>query len=176
VGARRIRADVAFGGAFYAIVDSEAVGLPVHAARLPELRRAGVEITRELEREHSIVHPLEPALAGLYGTIFTAPPQDPRADLRNVAVFADGQVDRSPCGTGTAATMAVIDAMGLLNADRPFVHESIIGTLFTGRLAARTKVGEYEAIVPSLEGSAWVTGEHQFVIDDEDPLKDGFRV
>ena len=104
------------------------------------------------------------------------PAYDPRADLRNVTVFADAEVDRSPCGTGTAAVMAVIDAMGLLAEDKPFVHESLIGTRFTGRIAGRTAVGEHQAIVPEIEGSAWITGEHTFLIDEDDPLKEGFRL
>ena len=176
LGSRQVRADVAFGGAFYAIVDSEAVGLPLDAAHVPELRRVGMDIGRAIEATHAVAHPLETGLRGIYGTIFTGPPIDPRADLRNVTVFADAQVDRSPCGTGTAAVMAVIDAMGLLADDRPFVHESLVGTLFRGRAAGRTQVGEFEAIVPEIEGSAWITGEHTFLIDDDDPLRDGFRI
>jgi trans-L-3-hydroxyproline dehydratase len=176
LGARPIRADVAFGGAFYAIVDSEAVGLPIDIPHLPELRRVGMEIKRAIEDAHTVTHPLEPGLRGIYGTIFTGPPTDERADLRNVTIFADAEVDRSPCGTGTAAVMAVIDAMGLLSEDRPFVHESLIGTRFTGRVSSRTVVGERQAIVPEIEGSAWITGEHTFIVDETDPLKDGFRI
>jgi proline racemase len=176
LASRQIRADVAFGGAFYAIVDSEAVGLPIDVAHLPELRRVGMEIKHAIEAAQTIVHPLDPGLTGIYGTIFTGPPSDESADLRNVTVFADAEVDRSPCGTGTAAVMAVIDAMGLLGSDKPFVHESLIGTRFSGRLASRTEVGTYQAIVPEIEGSAWITGEHTFLVDDTDPLKDGFRI
>ena len=176
LASRTIRADVAFGGAFYAIVDSEAAGLPIDAAHLPELRRAGMEIKHAIEAALTIVHPLDAELSGIYGTIFTGPPSDERADLRNVTVFADAEVDRSPCGTGTAAVMAVIDAMGLLGSDRPFVHESLIGTRFNGRVASRTEVGGHAAIVPEIEGSAWITGEHTFLIDEADPLKDGFRI
>jgi trans-L-3-hydroxyproline dehydratase len=176
LASRQIRADVAFGGAFYAIVDSEAVGLPLDVAHLPELRRVGMEIKHAIEAAQTIVHPLDPGLTGIYGTIFTGPPSDESADLRNVTIFADAEVDRSPCGTGTAAVMAVVDAMGLLASDRPFVHESLIGTRFDGRLASRTEVGAYQAIVPEIEGSAWITGEHTFLVDDTDPLKDGFRI
>ena len=176
LASRTIRADVAFGGAFYAIVDSEAAGLPIDAAHLPELRRVGMEIKHAIEAAQTIVHPLDPGLTGIYGTIFTGPPSDERADLRNVTIFADAEVDRSPCGTGTAAVMAVIDAMGLLGRDKPFVHESLIGTRFNGRVASRTQVGELEAIVPEIEGSAWITGEHTFLVDEDDPLKDGFRI
>ena len=96
--------------------------------------------------------------------------------MRNVAIFADAEVDRSPCGTGTAAVMAVVDAMGLLAREKPFVHESLIGTVFTGRVASRTVVGEHEAIVPEIEGSAWITGEHTFLVDERDPLREGFRI
>src|SRR6266849_2933023 len=176
LASRQIGADVAFGGAFYAIVDSEAVGLPIDVPHLPELRRVGMEIKHAIEAAQTIVHPIESALRGIYGTIFTGPPSDERADLRNVTIFADAEVDRSPCGTGTAAVMAVIDAMGLLGDEKLFVHESLIGTRFTGRVASRTAVGEYPAIVPEIEGSAWITGEHTFVIDDDDPLRAGFRI
>jgi trans-L-3-hydroxyproline dehydratase len=176
VGARQIRVDVAFGGAFYAIVDSEAVGLPLDVARVSSLREAGMEIKHAVEKVGAIAHPVDPDLAGIYGTIFTGPSHDPAADLRNVTVFADAQIDRSPCGTGTAAVMAVLDAMGLLVDDKPFVHESLIGTLFSGTVSGRTQVGEYPAIVAAITGSAWITGEHTFWIDDDDPLKSGFRV
>jgi proline racemase len=176
LAARTIRADVAFGGAFYAIVDSEAVGLPIDVPHLPELRRIGMEIKHAIEAHHTIVHPAEPGLTGIYGTIFTGPPNQPGADLRNVTIFADAEVDRSPCGTGTAAVMAVIEAMGLLADDKPFVHESVIGTTFSGRVASRTVVGDRPAIVPEIEGSAWITGEHTFIVDERDPLKAGFRI
>ena len=115
-------------------------------------------------------------LNGIYGTIFTGPPERSDADLRNVTIFADAEVDRSPCGTGTCAVMAVLDAMGLLPPDRAFGHESLIGTLFSGRITGRTRVAGFEAILPELEGSAWITGEHVFLVDDEDPLKGGFRL
>jgi trans-L-3-hydroxyproline dehydratase len=176
LSSRQVRADVAFGGAFYAIVDSEAVGLPIDVAHLPELRRVGMEIKHAIDASVTIAHPLEPGLHGIYGTIFTGPASDERADLKNVTIFADAEVDRSPCGTGTCAVMAVIDAMGLLGDDKPFVHESLIGTRFTGRVASRTLVGEHQAIVPEIEGSAWITGEHTFIVDETDPLKNGFRI
>jgi proline racemase len=176
LASRQIRVDVAFGGAFYAIVDSETVGLPIDVEHLPELRRAGMEIKHAIEAARTIEHPLEPGLRGIYGTIFTGPPVDAGADLRNVTIFADAEVDRSPCGTGTCAVMAVVDAMGLLSEDRPFVHESLIGTRFKGRVASRTLVGEHQAIVPEIEGSAWITGEHTFLVDESDPLKEGFRI
>jgi proline racemase len=173
---RTLMADVSFGGAFYAIVDAESAGLAVDAARLPELRRIGMAVKHEVERIRQVVHPLDPGLKGIYGTIFTAPPQHADAHLRNVTIFADAEVDRSPCGTGTAAVMAVLSEMGVLAEDSTFVHESIVGTLFGGRIAGRTHVGETPAIVPEISGSAWVTGEHTFLVDGDDPLKAGFRL
>jgi len=175
VSGRQVRADVAFGGAFYAIVDCEAVGLPIDVPHLPELRRVGMQIKHAIEAAKDIVHPHEPGLHGIYGTIFTGPPGE-GADLRNVTIFADAEVDRSPCGTGTAAVMAVVEAMGLLSEDRPFVHESLIGTRFTGRIVGRTEAGGLPAIVPEISGSAWITGEHTFLVDDNDPLREGFRL
>jgi proline racemase len=176
LGNRKIPVDIAFGGAFYAIADSEAAGVPIDAAHLPELRKLGMAIAREVERIRRVVHPNDSGLEGIYGTIFTAPAQSPDAHLRNVTIFADAEVDRSPCGTGTAAVMAVLNDMGLLLDDIPFVHESIVGTTFRGRVVDRVEVGEKPAIVPEIEGSAWVTGEHTFLIDGDDPLKSGFRL
>ena len=176
VGSRKIPVDIAFGGAFYAIVDAEAAGVPIDAAHLPELRKLGMAIAREVEKLRRVVHPNDPGLEGIYGTIFTAPAQLAEAHLRNVTIFADAEVDRSPCGTGTAAVMAVLNDMGLLLDDVPFVHESIVGTTFHGRVLERVEVAERPAIVPEIEGSAWITGEHTFLIDGDDPLKAGFRL
>lgn len=176
VAGRTFPVDIAFGGAFYAIVDAEAAGLPVDGARLPELRRVGAQVKAEVERLRQVVHPLEDGLKGIYGTIFTGPAHHPDAHLRNVTIFADAEVDRSPCGSGTAAVMAVLSEMGVLGEDAPFVHESIVGTTFTGRIVGRQQVGEWPAIVPEIQGSAWITGEHTFLIDGDDPLKAGFRL
>jgi proline racemase len=184
VGSRRVRADVAFGGVFYAIVDSEAAGLPIDVAHVPELRRVGMEIKGAVEAGWTIAHPLEPRLQGIHGTIFTGPPHDgcadlPHdgcADLRTVAVFAGGAVDRSASGTGAAAILAVLDAIGLIQEDRPFVCESVIGTRLTVRVSGRTAVGGYEAIVPEVQGSAWIIGEQTFFVDEADPLGRGFRL
>ncbi len=173
---RHLRADVAFGGAFYAIVDAEAAGLPLQPRMLPEIRRAGMEIKEQVEAALPIVHPNEPGLKGIYGTIFTGPAEREGADLKNVTVFADAEVDRSPCGTGTCAVMAVLDAMGLLPRDHAFTHESIVGTTFRGRVVDRVTVAELPAILPEVQGSAWITGEHTFIIQEDDVLKGGFRL
>ncbi|HUQ89668.1 MAG TPA: proline racemase family protein, partial [Vicinamibacterales bacterium] len=176
IGGRKIPVDVAFGGAFYAIVDAEAAGVPIDGEHLPELRKLGMTIAREVEKLRRVVHPNDSGLEGIYGTIFTAPAQLADAHLRNVTIFADAEVDRSPCGTGTAAVMAVLNDMGLLLDDVPFVHESIVGTTFKGRVVDRVEIGDKTAIVPEIEGSAWITGEHTFLIDGDDPLKAGFRL
>ena len=124
----------------------------------------------------TVVHPTEPGLTGIYGTIFTGPASGPGADLRNVTIFAEAEVDRSPCGTGTCAVLAVLDEMGIVQDGQPFVHESIIGTTFSAKVLERTTVGDFAAIVPELSGDAWITGEHTFIIDDDDPLRKGFRI
>ena len=176
LGSREVSVDVAFGGAFYAIVDAESAGLPVRAEYLSDLRRAGMAIKHAVEAAVQVVHPEEPGLNGIYGTIFTGPPSSETAHLRNVTIFAEAEVDRSPCGTGTCAVMAVLAAMGLLGPDQPFVHESIIGTSFHGRVVGETTVGEYPAILPEIEGEAYITGENVFLIDERDPLRHGFRL
>jgi len=174
---RQLRADIAYGGALYAIVDSEAAGVAIDGAHVPELRRTAAAIRRAIESaSRTIPHLFESAPAGLDGTIFTGPAHAEGADLRNVTIFADGQLDRSPGGTGTSAVMAVLDAMGLLDDERPFVQESIIGTRISGRIVGRADLGDYPAVITEIEGSAWITGEHTFTIDDRDPLKDGFRL
>ena len=175
-GQRELRVDLAFGGMFYAIADTEAIGIPLTGPRLPELRRLGVEIRASINSAGAIAHPLDDSLSGVAAVIFTGPPQDPEAHLRNVTVSGDGAVDRSPCATGTSAVMAVLDAMGLLEDGQPFVHESVVGTLHRGRIARRTQVGDFPAIVTEIEGNAWITGDHTFYVDDDDPLREGFRV
>ena len=176
LGHRELRVDVAYGGAFYAVADGEAAGVPLRPMHLPELRRLGTQIREATRSVVSVVHPLEPLLSDIYGTIITGLPDRQEVDLRNVVIFADAQVDRSPSGTGTAALMAVVDAMGLLSPERPFVSESIIGTSFTGSVVRRIMVGDFPAIVPRIEGTAWIIGEHEFLIDDEDPFRAGFSL
>jgi proline racemase len=173
VGRRELRVDIAFGGAFYAIVDTEATGVPLDSPRLPDLRRLGAEITASLNATHRPVHPSETSIAGVAGVIFTGPATDPEAHLRNITVRGAGSIDRSPGGTGTAAVMAVLDAMGLLPDGQPFVHESLSGALFRGRPLHRTIVGDVPALITEVEGSAWITGEHTFFLDDDDPLREG---
>ena len=134
-----------------------------------------MQIKDSIEASLRIEHPAEPGLHGIYGTIFTGPPSGD-ADLRNVTIFADAEVDRSPCGTGTCAVMAVLAAMGLLGRDQTFTHESIIGTLFRGRVVDEVMVGELSAIVPEISGEACITGENTFIIDEDDPLAYGFRL
>jgi proline racemase len=175
-GSRALQVDVAFGGAFYAIVDSEAAGIPIQRERMADLRRAGMEIKRAVEASVRVEHPEQSDLHGIYGTIFTGPASKPGADLRNVTIFADAEVDRSPCGTGTCAVMAVLAAMGVLGPEQTFTHESIIGTLFRGRVVSELSIGELRAIEPEIEGEAYITGESTFIIDKRDPLKHGFRL
>ena len=165
-------ADVAFGGAFYASVEAP---LPVQAESLPRLIELGRGIKRELEAKHEFVHPLEPELRDVYGVIFferveTGPP----LRQRNVTVFADGEVDRSPCGSGTSARLALLDADGELERGAELLHEGIVGTAFTARVVGDAKVAGRPAVITEVEGSAHRTGEHEFVLDPRDPLGPGF--
>jgi proline racemase len=172
VGTREIRVDIAFGGLFYAIVDTEAVGIPLRAERLNDLRTFGVLLQRALNAAADFVHPVDPETTGVSGVIFTGPPTDPEAHLRSVVV-GGSVVDRSPGGTATTAVMAVLDAMGLLADDRHFVHESVTGALFRGKALRRTLVGDSPALIAEIEGTAWITGEHTFLVDEDDPFREG---
>ena len=176
IGTRQLRVDVAFGGAFFAIVDTEATGIPLIAERLPDLRRMGVEICTSLAATVVPEHPADPNIAGISGVIFTGPPQDPEAHLRNVTVDAAGAVDVSASATATSAVMAVLDAMGLLPDGEPFVHEGLSGELLRGRVVGRSRVGDNSALVTEIEGSAWITGEHTFLLDEDDPCREGLSL
>ena len=173
-GVGEVRYDLAFGGAFYAFVDAATVGLEMTAARFRNLITVGSAIKRAVMASREIRHPVEADLSFLYGTIFTGPALGAGADSRNVCVFAEGEVDRSPTGTGVSARVAIERARGRLSPGRDFVVESIIGTRFTGRIARELKWEGYDAVVPEVEGSAWITGRNEILIAPDDPLGEGF--
>ncbi|WP_261304419.1 proline racemase family protein [Paenibacillus andongensis] len=166
--------DIAFGGAFYAIVYAEELGSSVDIADLSKLQEWGSAIKAYIESHMTVSHPLEPQLQGIYGVIVSDSPRKEGSHLRNVTIFADAQIDRSPCGTGTCARMAVLHARGELEIGQYFVHESIVDSQFTGRVMETVKVAKYEAIVPLIQGRAFITGTHQFIVDPSDPLGEGF--
>jgi proline racemase len=172
VGVAGLTVDVAFGGAFYASVESP---LPVRKESLPRLIELGREIKRELEAGREFVHPLEPALREIYGVIFfeRVESESPLRQ-RNVTVFADGEVDRSPCGSGTSARLALLDAAGELPRGEELAHESIVGTVFAARVVGDAEVAGKSAVVTEVEGTAHRTGEHEFVLDEQDELGTGF--
>ena len=169
-----IRYDLAFGGAFYAYVDVAQVGLTIEPTDYRGLIDAGWRIKKTVMSSRSIPHPFEPELSFLYGTIFTGAPRSKGAQARNVCVFADGEVDRSPTGTGVSGRVAIEHARGRLGAGQPFVVESILGTRFTGRVVRETTFGPHPAIVPEVEGSAWIAGRSELWFDPHDPLGEGF--
>ena len=170
----RVRVDLAFGGAFYAYVQAGDVGLACAPEERDALIDIGMRIKRAVMTSQPIPHPFEEDLSFLYGTIFIAPPRSDGADSRNVCIFAEGEVDRSPTGTGVSGRMALHYAKGDVSIGQPLVIESIIGSRFTGRVIEETSFGPHAAIVPEVEGTAHITGMHTFVVDPEDPLRDGF--
>lgn len=176
LGAREVRVDIAYAGAFFAIVDTEAVGVPLTTKALPDLRRVGVDLLDALHAGDAVAHPVLQTVRDVSGVIFTGPPHDPEAHLRNVTITRGGIADRSACVIGTSAVMAVLDAMGLLSDDQPFVHEGLSGSLLRGRLLRHTRVGDRPALVTEIEGSVWITGEHTFLFDDDDPLREGWEI
>lgn len=167
--------DLAFGGNFYAIVDAAAAGVEVDPARAPELIEAGARVMAAIEAQDRPVHPEDERIAGVRHVIFAAPGRD-GADARAAVSIHPGWLDRSPCGTGTSARMAQLHARGELALDRPFVHESVIGTRFTGRLVEQTEVAGRPAVVPEITGRAWITAMGQYLLDPSDPFPAGFSL
>ena len=173
-GLGRVRFDLAFGGAFYAYVAAETLGLSCLPDEYRRLIETGMAIKRAVVSHRVITHPFEPDLGFLYGTIFVAPARRANVHSRNVCVFAEGEVDRSPTGTGVSGRLAMHHARGEI-ADRETIEiESIIGTSFTGRVVETTTFGPHRAVIPEVAGSAYITGRHEFLIAPDDPLRGGF--
>jgi proline racemase len=170
LGTRTLRADLAFAGEFYAIVDGEAAGIPIDSAHTHSLVEAAGEITSAIQHSFSVIHPVDKSLTGVQGVIFTGPART-AADLRSATVLEGGVLRRSPGITGTCALVAVLDAMGLVDGDRPFTHEGLIETSLRARVTKRETAGEIPIVTTSLEGSAWPTGRHEFDVDRDDPLQ-----
>jgi trans-L-3-hydroxyproline dehydratase len=131
-------------------------------------------IKRAIMESQPIPHPFEDDLSFLYGTIFIGLPLNPGVHSRNVCIFAEGEVDRCPTGTGVSARLAIHHARGELDLDQPIVVESILGTRFSGRIVKTTTFGPYPAVIPEIEGSAYITGRNEWLLDPADPLRDGF--
>ena len=176
LGSRRLKVDLAFAGGFYAIVDSESSGIPLVADRLSDIRRLGVDLCAALDGHDALTHPDIPGRSALAGAILTGPPQASEAHLRSVTIAPHGGCDRSPGVTGTAAMMAVLHAMGLLPEGDEFVHEGLLGLVERGRVVSPARVGDLPAIIPEVTGTAWITGDQTLVVEDDDPLRDGFAV
>ncbi|MEE9449703.1 MAG: proline racemase family protein [Ignavibacteriaceae bacterium] len=169
-----IKYDIAFGGAFYAFVNADELKIELNENSYRELIEKGMAIKRAVSENYKITHPFEEDLSFLYGTIFIGKPTGKGSNSRNVCIFAEGEVDRSPTGTGVSARMALHYARGELKLNEQIVIESIIGSKFKGLVHEVIKYGPVEAVIPEVEGNAFITGKHEFLIDPEDPLKKGF--
>jgi proline racemase len=173
-GLGKVRYDLAFGGAFYAYVEAKDVGLDCTPDQYRGLIEKGMAIKRAIMASRPILHPFEEDLSFLYGTIFIAPPINEGADSRNVCVFAEGEVDRSPTGTGVSGRLALLYARDEIKLNEKKVIESIIGSRFSCWISGTTTFGPHPAVIPQVEGSAYITGRHEFFIDPEDPFREGF--
>ncbi|MDE2835462.1 MAG: proline racemase family protein [Bacteroidota bacterium] len=166
--------DIAYGGAFYAYVEASKVGLTCTPDHYRELIEAGQAIKEAIMTSVNIAHPFETDLGFLYGTIFIGPAESSAAHSRNVCVFAEGEVDRCPTGTGVSGRAAIHMARGEIDLNEPLRIESIIGSSFTVRVLRRCKCGPHQAIIPEVEGRAFMTGRSSFHLDSRDPLCHGF--
>jgi len=170
--------DVAFGGNFYALVPADRLGIPLEPAREQDLIRTGLAVIGAADAQVAPVHPEDDRVRGIEHLVVTAP-GDAAADGgpvdgRSATVIHPGWIDRSPCGTGTSARMALLHARGELALDTPYVHASFIDSRFEGRLVATTQVAGRPAVVPTIRGRAWVSGRSEFVLDPTDPFPAGF--
>jgi len=175
-GLGSVRYDLVFGGAFYAYCDSDdlKVGLaPRDSRRLVDV---GMRVKRAVIETASVRHPMDRELGFLYGTIISRRIESSSAGIRNVCIFADGQIDRSPTGTGVSGWVALEHLRGNLPIGRTITVQSIIGSVFKGTPVRETKVGEYDAVVPRIEGSAWTSGQSEFWLDPHDQFNEGFLV
>ncbi|MBU0528365.1 proline racemase family protein, partial [bacterium] len=170
----KIKYDLAFGGAYYAYVQADDFGLTCYPKDIDQLIYIGREIKKAVSNTVKIKHPFDNDLSFLYGTIFISEPEDLNSHSRNVCVFADGEVDRSPTGTGVSGRLAIHHARSEINIGDSITIESIIGTKFEGRIVKETKFGNFNAIIPEVTGEAFITGKHEFYINSEDQIGKGF--
>ncbi|MDJ0835291.1 MAG: 4-hydroxyproline epimerase [Acidobacteriota bacterium] len=168
--------DVAYGGNFYAIVEPQENYRDMADLNVNDLLRYSPILRKRLNAAYHFIHPENSTIEGLSHILWTGKPLEPGSDARNAVFYGEKAVDRSPCGTGTSARMAQRFAAGKLGVGESFVHESIIGSTFRGRIEGTTRVGEFEAIIPSIEGWAHITGFNTIFIDDADPYAHGFQV
>ncbi|MCF8113927.1 MAG: proline racemase family protein [Desulfotignum sp.] len=167
-----IPVDVAYGGNYFALVDAARLKLAVEPANIDTLKTLGLAIRKAVNQQCTPAHPG----TGIPGRVALTEIYEHTSPPRNIVVFGTGQIDRSPCGTGTSAKMALLHHKGLLKTNDSYVYRSVFGTEFTGRIAAQTRVGNQPAIVPEITGKAFITGFHQFVVDDTDPYKHGLNI
>ena len=172
----KLKVDVSYGGNFYAIVDVQENFSGLENFTADELISWGRSIRNSIRETHDFVHPEDEKIRGLSHVLWTGKTIDPKATARNAVLYGEKAIDRSPCGTGTSARMAQWYAKGKLKPGDEFIHESIIGTQFIGRIESLQKVGVYEGIIPSIEGWARVTGYNNIILDDDDQFTEGFQV
>jgi 4-hydroxyproline epimerase len=171
-----LKVDVAYGGNFYAIVEVQENFSGLENYQASQLITWSRELRKTLNANHKFVHPEDATINGLSHILWTGKVLDQNSTARNAVFYGDKAIDRSPCGTGTSARMAQWYAKGKLTKGDPFVHESIIGSKFIGRIEEETTLGDKKAIVPSIEGWAYITGYNTIIIDDDDPYAHGFQV
>lgn len=170
----KIVLDVSFGGSFFAIVNSNQFGLKVDINDIDKLVNAATATLKAVNEQVEVQHPQLAHIKTIDIVEIYDEPTHPEATMKNVVIWAGGSIDRSPCGTGTSAKMATLYAKEKLKINEEFVYESILGTLFKGKLIEETEVGGYKAVIPEITGSAFITGFNQFVFSENDPLKHGF--
>ncbi|MEJ2169341.1 MAG: proline racemase family protein [Desulfobacterales bacterium] len=173
-GLGKITMDIAYGGNVYAILPAESVGLQLAPENAGAIIKYGRIIKKAVNEQIPVQHPEKKFINQCTHVEFYGPPKNPEAHVQNTVFFAESGIDRSPCGTGTSAKLAVLHRKGQLKPGQEFVHESIIGGIFRARIVEETTVGSLPAVVPEVSGSAKIMGMNQWFIDPDDALKHGF--
>jgi proline racemase len=175
-GIGSINVDVAFGGNFFALVPAKALGVAVHPENSVRLIELGAAVKTAVNAKLTVQHPIVDHITKVELTMIYDKPESSQPFAKSVVIFGDGQLDRCPCGTGTSAAMAALYAKGELPLDTEYINESIIGTRFKGKLLRQVQLGDFVAVEPVVTGTAYITGIQQFVVDPNDPFKNGFLV
>ena len=173
-----ITVDIVYGGAFYAFVESKLLDVKINPNNAKRLTELGMIIKNKIMDKMIVKHPIKKDISGIYGTIITDPLEIKNNDVisKNVCIFADGQVDRSPTGTGTSARVALLQQKGNLDIDKILINKSIIETIFEGKIVKNTKIDNFSGVIPEIKGNAYITGFNNLVLENNDRLSSGFKI
>jgi proline racemase len=171
-----LNVDVAYGGMFYVQADAERLGVVLEASHGERIVDVALQVLAAAREQLPTAHPENPAINLIESTLLYGPPKSSQNSARNAVVLSHGAIDRCPCGTGTSARLATLRRKGQIEVGQPFRHEGVLDSVFTGRVVEDTHAGDLPAVISEISGRAWISGFHQFVLEDDDPFPEGFTI